>query len=169
MTRAAVSILMIFALLYHSSFAQEDPAEGQVIMVNPRIDDLKTEPIRSKKTKGPYILSVDQLRELRPGPSWDPDVEEVLISVRGYLRSNANLYLHESIDMALLDDIGGVLVSDEGEGKLRRNCSEGYVELTGRITWQELEQHTALVPTEAKRLTLRKHARAEEKICWKAD
>jgi hypothetical protein len=118
-------------------------------------------------TKGPYILSVDDVRELQPGTKWDPTSDDVFVRVRGYLRDNVNLYLYATKDQALLDDISGVLVSDEGEGELRRNCSEGFVGLVARLDWMETEQRPVLIPTEAKTLILREHRRAEEQHCWK--
>jgi hypothetical protein len=40
----------------------------------------------------------------------------------------------------LLDDfLAGVIVSEEGEGKLRKNCSEGFVELVAKLGWMETE------------------------------
>ena len=118
--------------------------------------------------KGPYIMSVDAIRELKPGTKWDPTADDVFVQVRGYLRNRANLYLYATKDQALLDDISGLLVSDEGEGELRRNCSDGFVELIARLSWMESVQQATLITTEAKRLTLREHSRAEEQLCWKA-
>lgn len=113
-------------------------------------------------------MSVDAIRELRPGPKWDPKSDDVLVQVRGYLRDDANLYLYATKDQALLDDISGIPVSDEGEGELRRNCSDSFVELVARLGWFEGEQRTHLVPIEATRLTLREKNRAEEHLCWSA-
>ena len=84
-----------------------------------------------------------------------------------YLRNSINLYLYVTEDQALLDDISGVLVSDEGEGELRRNCSDGFVELIARVRWMKIERAPILIPTEATKLTLREHRPAEEQQCWK--
>jgi hypothetical protein len=117
--------------------------------------------------KGPYVMTVDEVRESQPGPKWDPNSDEVLVQVRGYLRNSINLNLYATRDQALLDDISGILVSDEGEGDLRRNCSEGFVELIARLGWMETERRPLLIPTEAKKLILQEHRRAEEQQCWK--
>jgi hypothetical protein len=117
--------------------------------------------------KGPYVMTVDEVRESQPGPKWDPNYDEVLVQVRGYLRDSINLYLYATKDQALLDDISGILVSDEGVGDLRRNCSEGFVELIARLGWMETERRPLLIPTEAKKLILQGHRRAEEQQCRK--
>jgi hypothetical protein len=122
--------------------------------------------VAAADTKGTYVLSVDNVRELKPGPEWDPRTDDILVQVRGYLRDSINLYLYATKDQALLDDVSGVLVSDEGEGKLRKNCTEGFVELVARLGWMETEQRPILIPTKAKKLTLRGHSRAEEETCW---
>lgn len=125
--------------------------------------------IARAETKGPYVLTVDDVRELQPGPKWDPKSDDLFVQVRGYLRDSINLYLYATKDQGLLDDISGVLVSDEGEGELRRNCSEGFVEVIARLGWMDRERRPILIPTEAKRLTLQEHRRAEEQLCWKGD
>ena len=124
--------------------------------------------VSTADTKGPYMMSVDSIRDLKPGTKWDPVSDDVFVQVRGFLRDTGNLYLYATKDQALLDDISGILVSDEGEGELRRNCSEGFVELIARLSWMATEKRPALIPTEAKRLTLREHSPAEEQLCWKA-
>jgi hypothetical protein len=123
--------------------------------------------VSTAEMKGPYIMSVDAIRDLKPGTKWDPAVDDVLVQVRGYLRNRANLYLYATRDQALLDDISGILVSDEGEGDLRRNCSDGFVELIARLSWMESVQQATLIPIEAKRLILHENSRAEEELCWK--
>jgi len=125
--------------------------------------------VSTAEKRGPYIMSVDAIRELKPGERWDPTVDDAYVQVRGYLRESANLFLYATRDQALLDDISGLLVSDEGEGELRRNCSDGFVELIARLSWMDSVQQAVLIPTEAKRLTLREHGRAEEQLCWKAN
>jgi hypothetical protein len=113
-------------------------------------------------------MSVDAIRDLRPGSKWDPKSDDVLVQVRGYLRDGVNLYLYATKDQALLDDISGIPVSNEGEGNLGRDCSNGFVELVARIGWLEGEQRTHLVPIKATRLVLRESGRAEEHRCWSA-
>ena len=127
-------------------------------------------PVGTADTKGPYFMTVDEIRDLRPGPKWDPSSDDVFVHVRGYLRGSVNMYLYVTRDQALLDDYtAAVIVSEEGEGELRRNCSDGFVELLARLSWMDREQRPSLIPTEAKKLTLREHRRAEEQPCWKAD
>lgn len=126
--------------------------------------------VASADTKGPYILTVDYIRGLEPGAEWDPSADDVFVQVRGYLRDSGNMYLYPTRDQALLDDfLAGVIVSDEGEGDLRRNCSEGFVELVARLSWMDTERRPSLIPTRAKKLTLREKGRAEEQVCWEAD
>ena len=125
-------------------------------------------PVAAADTKA-GILSVDDIRTLKPGLRWDPKVDDFIVRVRGYLRKGGNLYLYATKDQALLDDITGVLVSDEGEGGLRENCSGGFVELVARLSWMETERRVSLVPTEARKLTLREDYPAEEIICWTSD
>ena len=113
-------------------------------------------------------MTVDYIRGLEPGTEWDPNADDVLVQVRGYLRDSVNMYLYPTRDQALLDDfLAGVIVTDEGD--LRRNCSEGFVELIARLSWMDTERRPILIPTKAKKLTLREQGRAEEQVCWEAD
>lgn len=124
--------------------------------------------VAAADTNGVGILSVDEIRTLKPGPEWDPKVDDFTIEVRGYLREGGNLHLYATKDQALLDDITGVLVSDEGEGSLRENCSGGFVELVAKLSWMETERRASLIPIEARKLTLREDRPAEKTICWTA-
>jgi hypothetical protein len=121
-------------------------------------------------SNGPYIMSVDDLLQLQPSAQWNPDVDDISVVVRGYLRDSINMHLYPTKDQALLDDWNsGVPVSDEGEAKLRQECSEGFVELLAKVTWAEKEREVVLIPMSAKKLTLREHLSATESICWEAN
>ena len=114
-------------------------------------------------------MSVDDLLQLQPGEQWNPEDDEVSVKVRGYLRDSINMHLYPTEDQALLDDwSSGVRVGDEGEGELRQECSEGFVELLAIIVWAEKEREVVLIPALATKLTLREHLPAEAQICWAA-
>jgi hypothetical protein len=74
--------------------------------------------------EGPYVMTVDDVRELQPGPKWHANSDDVLVQVRGYLRDSINLYLYATKDQALLDDISGILVSDEGKAICGETAAE---------------------------------------------
>lgn len=123
----------------------------------------------SASPKGPFIFTVEQIRELKPGAAWDPNADDFQVQVRGYLRERSGMAIYPTRDQALLDDfLSAVAVSDEGEGALRNNCAQGFVELISTIGWMKKEQRPILIPTRAKKLTLREHGRAEEEVCWES-
>ena len=125
--------------------------------------------VASAETNGPYLMTVDHIRNLEPGAEWNPEVDDFRVQVRGYLRDSINMVLYPTRDQALLDDfLAGVAVSDEGEGALRRDCSEGFVELVAELGWMDRERRPVLIPTTAKKLVLRERGRADEEVCWEA-
>lgn len=119
--------------------------------------------------EGPYIMSVADVRDLRPGPEWNPNVDNLLVEVRGYLRDVIGMDLYATKDQAQLGDISGVAVSDEGEGELRARCSEGFVELTAIVGWMEKERRPILIPLSAKRLILKERGWPDREVCWQAE
>lgn len=120
--------------------------------------------------KSANMMSVNELLQLEPGSQWDPEVDDLTVRVRGYLRDSINMYLYPTKDQALLDDFNsGVMVSDEGEGMLRQECSENYVDLIAIVGWADREREVVLIPKSASRLSLQERQPANAQLCWESN
>ncbi len=118
----------------------------------------------------PKIISVGELRQLEPGQQWNPEDHELSVRVRGYLRGSINMYLYPTMDQALLDDFNsGVRISEEGEGMLREECSESFVDLVAIVVWAEIEREVVLIPISVSKLSLHDRQPAKAQLCWKSN
>ena len=126
-------------------------------------------PVATADTQDTHGVTVADIRELKPGPNWNPSVDEVLVRVRGYLRGSKAMRIYATKDQALLDDPSGVNVTSHGNGELLKNCSDGFVELVAKLKWMASMREPYLIPTEVKKLALSENHPAEEQYCWKLD
>ncbi len=126
-------------------------------------------PVATADTQDTHGVTVADIRELQPGPNWNPSVDEVLVRVRGYLRGSNIMHIYTTKDQALLDDPSGVAVSPDRDGELQKNCSEGFVELVAKLSWMPTAQEPYLIPIEVKKLALSENHPAEKQYCWKSD
>ncbi len=126
-------------------------------------------PVATADTQDTHGVTVADIRELKPGPNWNPSVDEVLVRVRGYLRGSKTMRIYATKDQALLDDPSGVSVSTRGDEELQKNCGDSFVDLVAKLKWMASMRAPYLIPTEVKKLALRENHPAEEQYCWKLD